>query len=345
MADMGRKIVVRAPNWLGDAVMSTVFLRRLLERHPGDIIHVICRPSVKDVFLRFPGVDDVAGLYPGQALGVVRRLRAERYDVGYVLPTSFSAALLFRLGGVRERVGYAADFRGPLLTRALPLDERFHYVRRYLGLIGEAGSEVSAEDIYFPAPAGPAESSAYLLEAAGVPAGARLLAVAPGSQAPARRWFPERFAELINGLPEREWPAVVLTGSASDAAVCSQVRGLCRRPVIDLCGKTGLVAAGDLLRRCAALVTNESGMMHVAWAVGTPSVVLAGPSEPRLTSPFGAAVRVLQRREVPCVPCVRNECFRPADVYKECMTRIGVAEVREALEGLLRSVVPAKAGT
>lgn len=330
------KIIIRAPNWLGDAVMSTVFLRRLRERHPEDIIHVLCRPAVKDLFRNFPGVDDVIGLYPRQALGVVRRLREARYDLGYVLPPSFSAALQFLLGGVRERIGYAADFRSPLLTQALPLDERFHYVRRYLGLLGEAGRDVASGDLFFPEPTNPGEAAQHLLDAAGIGSG-RLLAVAPGSQAPARRWFPERFAELINGLSENDWPAVALLGSGTDSPVCKQVEDLCRRPVANFCGKTGLVAAGDLLKRCASLVTNESGLMHVAWAVGTPALVMAGPSEPRLTSPFGGRVTVLQRREVPCVPCVRNECFRPADVYKECMTRISVGEVRKALEELLKS--------
>jgi ADP-heptose:LPS heptosyltransferase len=93
---------------------------------------------------------------------------------------------------------------------------------------------------------------------------------------------------------------------------------------------------GDVLRECAALVTNESGMMHVAWAVKTPTVALAGPSNPRLTSPFGVEIKVLQHREVPCVPCVKNECYRPADESMECMRKIEVEEVLEALRKILR---------
>ncbi len=93
---------------------------------------------------------------------------------------------------------------------------------------------------------------------------------------------------------------------------------------------------GGILGLCGGLVTNESGMMHASWALGTPMVVLAGPSNPRLTSPFGSRVKILQHREVPCVPCVKNDCYRPRDGYKECLRRIDVEEVLEALKTVTR---------
>lgn len=336
------KIVVRAPNWLGDAVMCTPFLRRLIESRPGDEVHVLCRPLVREIFLPLPGLRGALTFQKGERLrDMVRRLRSEKFTAGYVLPPSFSSALLFFLAGIPERLGYATDFRRLLLTRAFSLDERFHYVRRYLGLLGEAGRDAGPGDLFYPKPLTVLQGARLFLSSRGIPFRAPALAVAPGSQAPARRWFPERYAELINGFSEEDWPTIFLLGAPGDSPMAKQVEDLSRRKVVNLCGETNLVVLGDLLKECAALVTNESGLMHVGWAVGVPTVVLAGPSEPRLTSPFGSQVRVLQHREVPCVPCVRNDCYRPAMEYKECMKKIGVEEVRIALRDLLKAVIPA----
>lgn len=327
------KILVRAPNWLGDAVMSTPFLKRLRETRPDAALDVLCPPGLAEIFEGFPGVRSIIRMEGGLP-ALARRLKAARYDTGYILPPSFSSALLFFLAGIPERIGYAADFRRFFLNRALPLDERYHYVRRYLGLLGEAGREAGAEDLFFPVPQAEERRAKPFLAALGVEWRPPFLAVAPGSRAPARRWFPGRFAELINGLAETEWPTVLLLGAPGDMPFARDVAERCRRPVVNLCGRTPLTALGDILRHCGALVANESGLMHVAWAVGTPTVALAGPSEPRLTSPFGAKVRILQHREVPCVPCVKNECYRAGEGYKECLKQIASGEAREALEEL-----------
>lgn len=329
---MKKKILVRAPNWLGDAIMSTPFLRRLRDREPEADLTVLCRPAVREIFQSFPGIQSVLLFQEGEGLrALVARIRAGRFDTGYVLPPSFSSAMLFFLARIPERIGYDTDFRRWLLTQPRALDERYHYVRRYLGLIGEAGREVERTDLFFPTPGGAIGRARSFLSSQGIPWRPPFLAVAPGSQAPARRWFPERFAALIDRLPEKEWPVVLLLGAPGDVPFVRQVEALCRRRTANLCGETNLPLLGELLRQSAALITNESGIMHAAWAMGTPTVVLAGPSEPRVTSPFGARVRVIQHREVPCVPCVKNECYRAKDGYMECLEKIGVEEVMKAL--------------
>jgi heptosyltransferase-2 len=295
---MSEKILVRAPNWLGDVVMGTPLVRRLGERHPGAVIDVMVKGSLAAVFQGMPGVRKVIPLSPPDVL------KGEGYGTAYVLPGSFSSAWNVFRAGIPERIGYAGEGRSVLLTKALRLDERFHYVRRYLGLIGEEGREVGREDFYFPV-----QEPSFPL-----PAGP-LLALAPGSRAVARRWFPERFAAAV-------------------------ARG-CRKPVVDLCGKTSLPELAGVLKRCGALLTNESGLMHVAWAVGTPVVVAAGPSEQRCTSPFGPGVRVLQHREIPCVPCVRNECYRAGEDRLACLKAIGAEEA----VGALASVAGAQASS
>jgi heptosyltransferase II len=310
------KILVRAPNWLGDAIMAMPFLKRLKERSPGADIDVVCKDSLAGFFAGAPAVRRSISLTSADASPAA--LRKERYEEAFALPSSFSSAWhLFRTGAAK-RTGHAAEGRSLLLTKAFPVDERYHYVRRYLQLIGEEGREVLPGDLYFPA-GGPLPPA--------FPAGGPTLAVAPGSRAPARRWPADRFAAVVD-----QWkgPAVIL-GAPDDAPWARAVAKAVKRPVADFCGKTSLPVLGAVLKACAALVTNESGLMHAAWALGVPTVVVAGPSEPRCTSPFGSRVTVLQRRDLPCVPCVRNECFRPAESHMACLTGLSPAQVISAL--------------
>ncbi len=322
---MTKRILVRAPNWLGDAVMATPFLRRLSIKFSDAKIDVLSKPGLAEIFKGAPGVGEVIPLNSAESpWALAQRLRSGAYETAYLLPSSFSSALSAWLAGIPIRIGYAGDFRSPLLTHAQKMDERFHYVRRYLGLLGEPGGQVKGEDLHVPR-ATQKETDAFLKGKETFGTG-RLLAVAPGSRAPARRWFPDRFAEVINGLGS-EWSAVLLLGAPEDRPFTDAVAQLARRPTINLCGQTTVPLAASLLERSSVLLTNESGLMHVGWAVGTPLVVFAGPSNPRVTSPFGPQVRVLQTREVPCVPCVRNECYLSGESDKLCLKKITVEEV------------------
>lgn len=327
---MGKRILVRAPNWLGDAVMATPFFKRLGERFPHSPIDVLAKPGLVEIFQGAPGVSDVIPLRPTEnLLALARKIRARTYETAYILPPSFSSALGCWLAGIPQRIGYAADFRSPLLTQARPLDERFHYVRRYLGLLGEPGASVKREDVFVPR-ASENELTDFIQRQGGFEI-ERLLAVAPGSRAPARRWFPERFAEVIDHLDSRI-SSVLLLGAPEDRPFADQVARLSRRKTLNLCGQTTIPIAAALLGRANVLLTNESGLMHVGWAVGTPLVVLAGPSNVRITSPFGPRVRVLQTREVPCVPCVRNDCYRRGEENKLCLKMISVNEVIDTVK-------------
>lgn len=327
---MTKRILVRAPNWLGDAVMATPFLKRLAERSPGVCIDVLAKPGLAEIFQGAPGVSETLPLNPAESpLALARHLRARAYETAYILPPSFSSALSCWLAGIPQRIGYAGDFRSALLTEARPMDERFHYVRRYLGLLGEPGTDVSGRELFVPR-AGEKETDVFWGERKKFGNG-KILAVAPGSRAPARRWFSDWFADVINGLGS-DWSSVLLLGAPEDRPFAAEVARLSRRNTINLCGQTTIPLAASILARSTVLLTNESGLMHVGWAVGTPLVVLAGPSNPRVTSPFGPQVKVLQTREVPCVPCVRNDCYLREEDYKLCLRKIIPGRVKEAIE-------------
>ncbi|MBL0350867.1 MAG: lipopolysaccharide heptosyltransferase II [Elusimicrobia bacterium] len=328
---MSSRVLVRAPNWLGDAVMCGPFLKGLLAR--GRPVDVLARPAVAGLFEGFPGLSEVLILKPDETLrSAARRLAGRGYAAAYALPPSFSAAALHFLARIPERVGHATDFRSFLLTRAVRPDERFHYTRRYLQLLGDSAKEPGPGDFYVPT-ADDSTMDAWV-GARGIDA-RRLLILAPGSRAPARRWDPERFAAVADRAGS-DWSAVLLLGAAEDRPVADAVAREAERPLVNLCGETPVPLAAALLRRAAALVTNESGMMHLGWAGGTPTVVVAGPSEPQATSPFGPRVRVIQHREIPCVPCVRNVCGRRGEETNLCLRAVGAEEVIAALAELSR---------
>lgn len=310
--------------------MCGPFLKDLGTQHPGAPVDILCRPGVAGVFRGFPGVRDVFPLPSKDKNSLFKSLRARNYTDGYALSPSFSAALdLWRLG-IPRRLGWATDFRRLLLTEVSPLDERFHYTRRYLQLLGHPGRPIGPEDFYFPR--APRETiDAFLKKNFMDPR--RVLALAPGSRASARRWPQERFAEVIETL-DPSWTGVLILGAPEDKPFADRVAHLSRRSVTNACGLTDLPLAAGLLERCAALLTNESGLMHVGWAVGIPLVVLAGPSEPQATSPFGPQVRLIQHREVPCVPCIKNTCIRWGDAENLCLKKITPPEVLEALAAL-----------
>ncbi|HOW28959.1 MAG TPA: lipopolysaccharide heptosyltransferase II [Elusimicrobiota bacterium] len=332
---MTKKILVRAPNWLGDCVMSTPFLRALDGRYPGSEITVLCRPEQHDLFKTHPCVkntlllEKTAGLFD-----TVRSVRSGLYDRAYVLPPSFSSAFHLWAAGIPERVGYSTDMRGLLLTESLPYDERLHYVRRYLGLLGLQGSDIRQDSLHCPVGNDGLETVRDFLGKKGFVFSTPALIVSPGSNAPARRWYPDRYAKVIDSFSAKEWPTVLLLGAPGDKPIADAILRATRRPVIDLCGQTSILLAAHLLKQSQGLITNDSGLSHLAWAAGIPMVILVGAGNPRLTSPFGDQVRLLHHTEIPCVPCIRNVCDRPPEDEKACMDRIRTDEVIETARQL-----------
>jgi heptosyltransferase-2 len=310
--------------------MSTPFLFELRSRHPGARIIVLCRPEHAAIFQNHPSVDETLILS-------VHTVLDDSFDTGYILPTSFSSAWQFYRARLPVRIGHAAGGRSFLLTQAVPLDPRFHYVRRYLSLLGRESLPSSALRFSFPlTDAGRHEWEELKVSSESKLQGP-LLAIAPGSRASARRYPPERFAALADLFVKHFGGSVVLVGSGEDEMIAREVCTHVSSPIANLCGKTSLEGMGSVLKECRALLTNESGTMHVAWALGVPSVALAGPSDTALTAPWEGAATLLQRRELWCVPCVRNECPRPGRGYKECLTLISVEEAWEVLRATIES--------
>ena len=320
-------ILVRATNWVGDAVMSLPALRAIRERFSTARISVLAKPWVADLYGRESFIDEII-LYSGQSpWRTGHELRARKYDCAILLQNAFEAAWIAWLAKIPTRIGYKRDGRQLLLTHAvdvpkpgeIPRHERFYYLEllRRAGLI----DALPASEAIRLQPFG--------LESGVTPNGKRVIGVSPGAAyGTAKRWLPERFAEAAGTLAEARGASIALFGSKTERDLCEEVAQLLKdHQVVNYAGQTTLAQFIDLAAGCELFLTNDSGSMHIASALGVPTVAIFGATDDTTTGPSGSKARVV-RHPVDCSPCLLREC--PID--HRCMT--GVSAERVVKEGL-----------
>ncbi len=319
--------MVRAPNWIGDALLSLPALRDLRRNFPAARLEILARGWVAQLY---EAVAEVDGIHVSRGLRADAELLRGRCDTTVLLPNSLHCALPPFLARVPERWGFASAGRAPLLTRAgrIPAAVRGHsQVYYYRAMLAAIGLHVSAApDAALRCPdAWRDEGRALLAQGAGC--GAWLGLNAGAFFGGAKRWLPARFAALADRAA-RLWGArVVLVGSADERPLADAIAAQMQAPARVLAGQTTLSGLAGVLAHLRLLLTNDSGPMHLAAALGVPVVAVFGPTDWRETAPFGARQRVL-RAETECAPCKLREC--PID--QRCMTRVGVDEVGAAVE-------------
>ena len=327
------RVLVVAPNWLGDAVMALPAIADVRRYYPAARLVVAARASVAPLFAVVPGIDAVLTLeWRGQALrraaraADVARIAAEAPDVAILLPNSFAAAWLATQARVAERWGYARDVRRWLLTRAVrrPAGSR-HQGAYYQHLVRELGIANGPLEPIVDVPADALAAARRLVAAHGWTEDQPLIAMAPGAAyGTAKRWLPSHFATLIANLAKNGVGShlkrthdvrVVLVGSAADRETTTMIVAALptdddRQHVIDLTGRTSLAELAGVLRLSRVCVSNDSGAMHVAAAVGTPVAALFGPTREHETAPLARAgvERRLFINPVWCRPCMLREC-------------------------------------
>ena len=333
-------VLVLGPNWIGDAVMSTPALANLRQGLPKGTIDFLVPPHIAPLFEEHPHVDRVL-VWSGERgwrgrLAQALALRRTRYDVAVLLPNSFRSALWAWAIGASTRVGYATDGRRPLLTHPVHTQEvpPAHQVEVYLRLVAALGIPVVKRSPLL-IPSARAEAAAgQLWISHGLRTDERVVGICPGASfGPAKRWWPARFAELADRLIAEAGVRVVLFGSPEEVALVEQVRSRMMQHAISLAGRDTLSSFMALAARCQVLVTNDSGPMHIASAVGTPVVAMFGPTDPRQTAPMAQSAHVL-RYALPCSPCFRRVCPYPDH---PCMRLIGADEVLDAVQRMLRT--------
>jgi heptosyltransferase II len=326
------KIIVRATNWIGDAIMSLPALRAIRQRFPDAEITVCAKPWVSALYQGEGSINNVIPL--ADRLGTIRLLRGCHFDLGILFPNSFDSAIVLKLAGVKRIAGYARDGRSFLLTDAvavpkageIPVHERFYY----LELLKRAGFLETIPDVPEIRLDGIPELRACgekLFEARGLRLPA--IGISPGAAyGSAKRWLPDRFAESAARLAAELGGSVAVFGSSAEKALCGEVARAANGR--SFAGATTLREFIQMTAACRVFLTNDSGAMHIASALGVSSVTVFGPTDETATGPLGPAARLV-REPVDCAPCLLREC--PID--HRCMTRVTADRVVQAAQQVL----------
>lgn len=326
------RLLIRATNWVGDAIIALPALRVVREHFPEAQITILARPYVADLYRDQRVCDDLiaydwegahAGFSGRRRLGV--ELRERKFDTALLLQNAFDAAWLAWRARIPERIGYARDGRSWVLTKAIqvprageiPSHEMFYYLEllRRVGWLAELPREERV--VFEVSEARRRRGAELLLERGGRPHARRIALGAGASFGAARCWPAERFAEAANRLAAEADADVVLIGTAGEAAVNGAIAARLQRPAVDLTGKTAIAELPGVLSQCHLFIGNDSGVMHVAAAVGLPVVGVFGPTDPLGTAPLTSRRAIVQEKPY-CSPCFLRRC--PTD--HRCMTRI-----------------------
>ena len=335
------RILIRATNWVGDAVMTMPALEAVRANFPDANITVLARPWVIPLLENNPAVNRVIPYHRGngfkndflEIIHVIRQIRAEDFNLAILFQNAFEAALLTFLGGIKNRVGYNTDGRGFLLSHGVRRRDdimKGHQVEYYLAILRGMDWQAKSKDPTLFVDPKEIESVGAMLLTHGIDVGHFVVALSPGAiYGPAKRWPAERFAQIGDWATEKWGAKVLILGSEGEKEICDGVSKAMKQSALNLSGMTSLAGAMALIKRCGFFVTNDSGLMHVAAAIGVPLVAVFGSTDPIATGPRSPNARIVQH-ETECAPCLKPEC--PED-YR-CMLSITPEEVWQEMEDL-----------
>lgn len=335
------RILVRGTNWIGDAVMTIPAMRRLRRAFPNAHIALHCRKWAEGIFRDVDFLDEIITFQTSDnGLNDLRteasQIRHGNFDLAVLFPNSFRSAALPWLGKIPRRFGYEKELRGFMLTDRVAVPEwksARHEVYYYLNLVdevigsleGHADAVNEPPDISITVSPARRDQARKLFETLGGDLSLPIVALGCGStNSRAKRWPAERFASLASQVIDRKGANIVLLGSEDESDVAENVRRLSGRNLINAAGKTSLEDAVALLAVSDVFVSNDMGLAHIAAAVGTPTLVIFGPTNPETTRPFSDTAEVI-RVPVECSPCMLRDC--PID--HRCMTSIEHVSVAE----------------
>ena len=319
------RILIRSSNWLGDSVMSIPAVRAIKAGRPDAQVTIATPENLASAWKLVPEVDQIIQLPNKSLFRAIGLLRQKQpFDVAILFPNSLRAALEARLANIPRRIGYRGHWRSILLNQIVreprkpgPLK---HQTNRYLRIAEECGAETLETEL--PTLAQPGLSSSRQI----------LLGLCPGAEyGPAKRWLPDRFAEVAKEIATKHQAKWIVFGTKRDAETGDQIANMLADLCVNRIGQTTLEQLIEELRKCRLLLTNDTGTMHLAALLNIPTVAIFGSTEPKLTGPLGTE-HIVVRHHVECGPCFLREC--PIDF--RCMKAISVGEVRDAIESVLQ---------
>jgi heptosyltransferase-2 len=326
------RILIRSSNWLGDAVMSVQAARAIKTGRPDAHITVVAPSKIAPMWKLVPEVDAIIALPTDSLFPAVYSLRQRpRFDVAILFPNSLRVALEAWLSGVPRRVGYPGHSRSWLLNQIVPEARKpgppEHHSLRFLRIARECGAEAPnarRSKLKAQSPSGNQLSTINYQPLK--------IGLCPGAEyGPAKRWLPDRYAEVATAVTAQSSVQWVLFGTKNDAAIGEQIAAALGNSCVNRIGKTNLDQLIDELRGCSVLLTNDTGTMHLAALLGVPVVAIFGSTEPRFTGPLGDGHIVL-RHQVECSPCFLRQC--PIDF--RCMKVVSAQEVADAVMSTLK---------
>lgn len=335
------RILIRAANWVGDAIMTTPVIRGVRKNFPQAHITVLAKPWVIPVFENNPHVDEIM-VYDNKGrhkmgMGTLRLagdMRKLQFDLAILMQNAFEAALLAFLAGIPERVGYNTDGRSLLLNRCVRLDpalKRGHLIDYYIGLLKGSGLKADGRQLELFIADTDKGFAQNLLEENGLGGKRPVVGINPGATGgTAKRWFPDRYAKICRQLSHDYKTKILLFGGPADKALGQEIMAMAPGCCINIAGKTSLAQAFALIEKCDLFVTNDSGLMHAAAAMNVNQVALIGSTDFVATAPSNQN-SIMVREPTSCAPCLKKEC--PID--HRCMTRIGVDRVMEVCRSVL----------
>jgi heptosyltransferase-2 len=331
------RILVRGVNWVGDTILSYPTVQQLKTLFPHTHLAILVPSHLVDLWKTFPYVDEIIPFHKKgglrsvwEDLNISQSLKERNFDLAVILPRSFRSAFQVYLARIPVRIGYQDEGRSLLLTDGIPRKEEvlhIHRVHYYLKLLEPLGKIEGCPSHRIFLREEDRRWAEQTLRDLGILDGRPLVGMNPGATyGMAKCWSPARFGELGKRLSERWKATVLLFGKEGEESIANEILQHIENGGIDLTGKTRLLQLAALLERCHLLVTNDTGTMHVATAIGTPVVALFGSTDFITTGPWGEGHRVV-RKEVPCSPCLKRVC----PTNHRCMDLITVDEVEEVV--------------
>lgn len=337
---MSDKTLIVGPSWVGDMVMAQALFKAIKSRYPDTAIEVLAPEWSRPLTERMPEVStSIAsplkhgemGLRTRYVLG--KKLKNARYQRCYVLPNSFKSALAPFWAKIPKRIGWRGEWRYGLLNNVHLLNKQKMplMVQRYVALAYEKNQPLP-ERIFRPSLVVNQENVKTALERYALSLARPTMVLCPGAEfGPSKRWPENYYAKLANHYLNQGWQ-VWIFGSAKDAEVARLIQNQTKEACVDLTGRTSLGDAIDLMSVANIVVTNDSGLMHIAAALNRPLVAVYGSTDPGFTPPLNEKVMII-REKIACSPCFKRIC--PLK-HHECMQKLSVTKVIQAVDTLVK---------
>ena len=342
---MSLKVLIRAPNHLGDCIMALPMINETREAYPGATVTLLVPDPLAELFEQNPAIDEIIRIPSAHVHGLIAVMKIRdlistgNFDIGYILPPSFGSAASFKLAGIKERIGYIADGRRLLLSRPLALPTPLSSAHRselYFNLLRRgAGVELEFTRPKLFLNDDDIRRGTQTLSSFGIGENDKYATVAFRAVAESRRWGIDNYIGLVKSIVSRHSLKVVLVGVAEDRPDGDKIATSAgAKEVANLAGKTTLREAAAILSNSRFFVGNDSGPAHLAAAVGIPLIVLSGADDPKSTSPVSPRKRLIYLDHLDCISCVKNKCPLTGDDRMQCIRGITLEMVTEQVDQL-----------